>query len=96
MKLNPEYVLRNIAGEQVVVPTGQASRRINGLITLNATAVFLWECAEKGMSRQEMIEKTLEEFDVDEATAVRDVNGFSDMLLREGFATEETPDSPST
>lgn len=41
------------------------------------------------MSRQEMVEKLPEEFDVDEASAVQDVNGFSDMLLREGFATEE-------
>lgn len=91
MKLNPEYILRNIAGEQVIVPTGSASQKINGLITLNATASFLWECVGKGMSRQEMITKFLEEFDVDEATATQDVNGFSDMLLREGFATEENP-----
>lgn len=89
MKLNPDYVLRNIAGEQVIVPTGQASQKFNGLITLNTTAVFLWECAEKGLTRQEMVEKMLEEFDVDVASAVKDVNGFSDMLLREGFATEE-------
>lgn len=89
MKLNPDYVLRNIAGEQVIVPTGPASQKFNGLITLNTTAVFLWECAEKGLTRQEMVEKMLEEFDVDVASAVKDVNGFSDMLLREGFATEE-------
>lgn len=89
MKLNPDYVLRNIAGEQVIVPTGPASQIFNGLITLNTTAVFLWECAEKGLTRQEMVEKMLEEFDVDVASAVKDVNGFSDMLLREGFATEE-------
>lgn len=91
MKLNPEYVLRNIAGEQVVVPTGSASQKINGLITLNTTAAFLWECLEKGLSRQEMIEKMLDEFEVDEATAVLDVNGFLDMMLREGFAAEENP-----
>lgn len=42
MKLNPDYILRNIAGEQVVVPTGQAGQKFNGLITLNSTAVFLW------------------------------------------------------
>lgn len=91
MKLNPEYILRNIAGEQVIVPTGSASQKINGLITLNPTAAFLWSCAGEGLSRQEMVAKMLEEFDVDEATAVEDVNGFLDMLLREGFATDENP-----
>lgn len=91
MKLNPEYVLRNVAGEQVIVPIGSASQKFNGLISLNATAAFLWECCGKGLSRQEMIEKMLEKFEVDEAEAVLDVNGFLDMLLREGFATEENP-----
>ena len=38
----------------------------------------------------------LEEFEVDEATAVLDVNGFLDMMLHESFATGEIPDSPSS
>lgn len=89
MKLNPDYILRNVAGERVIVPTGSASQKINGLITLNDTAAFLWDCAGKGLSRQEIVRKMLEEFEVDEATAIQDVNGFLDMLLRQGFATEE-------
>lgn len=89
MKLNPEYVLRNVAGEWVVVPTGSASQKINGLITLNDSAVFLWECVAKGMNRQEILSKTIEEFETDEETAVQDVTGFLDMLIKEGFAAEE-------
>lgn len=89
MKLDSDYILRNIAGEKVIVPTGKASQKFNGMITLNDTAAFLWECISSGMNRQEMIVKIQEEFEVDEATAVQDVNGFSDMLLQQGFATEE-------
>lgn len=89
MKLNPEYILRDVAGEQVVVPTGSASQKINGLITLNDTAVFIWKGVEEGLDRQEIIAKMLEEYEVDEETAAENVNGFLDMLLKEGFASEE-------
>lgn len=89
MKLNPDYILRDIAGEKIVVPTGSATQKINGLITLNDAAAFLWECVSKGMSRQEIISHLLEEFEVDEATAIRDANAFLDMLIQQGFAAEE-------
>lgn len=89
MKLNPDYILRDIAGEKIIVPTGNASQKINGMINLNSTAAFLWECVDKGLNRQEMIAQILQTFEVDEETAIRDVNGFSDMLLREGFASED-------
>ena len=51
MKINPEYVLRNIAGEQVVVPTGKVSRYFNGLITMNEVAQFIWEHVDQAESR---------------------------------------------
>lgn len=89
MKLNPEYVLRKVAGECVVVPTGSASQKINGLITLNDSAAFLWKCVEEGMDRQEILLKTMEEFEEDKEMVERDVIGFLDMLVEEGFATEE-------
>ena len=74
MKLNPEYVLRNIAGEQVVVPTGSASQKINGLITLNTTAAFLWEKVSKleTFTVDNMVEALLAEYEVEEEIARED------------------------
>lgn len=91
MKLNPDYILRNIAGEYIVVPTGSASQQINGLITLNDVAGFLWQNLEKTSDREALVKMVLAEFEVDEETARKDVNGFLDMLLQEGFATDEQP-----
>lgn len=86
MKLNSEYILRTVAGEPVIVPTGSSTQKINGLITLNDSAAFLWECVAKGLEREEIIKKVKEEFDVEESEAVSNVNGFLDMLLEQGFA----------
>lgn len=88
MKLNPDYILRNVAGEMIVVPTGSASQKFNGMLNLNDTAAFLWENVETASSRETLVQMVLNEFEVDEETAVRDVNGFLDMLLQKGFATE--------
>lgn len=89
MKLNSEYILREVAGEQVVVPTGSASRKINGLITLNGTAAFIWKCAAEGLDRQKIVSRMMEVYEVDEETATLNVGGFIDMLIEEGFASEE-------
>lgn len=38
MKIVKEFVLREIAGEAILVPTGATSQDFNGMISLSATA----------------------------------------------------------
>ena len=40
MKTNKEYMLREIAGETVLVPTGSASQKLNGMIRLTESAGY--------------------------------------------------------
>ena len=88
MKFNEEFVLRKIAGDVVIVPTGEASQYFNGLITLNRVGAFIWEQAVACESRGEVIEKVLDAFEVDEETAQKDVNGFLDMLKEKNIFLE--------
>ena len=48
MKISKEFVLREIAGDYVIVPTGEAAYRFQGLITVNDTGAFLWEQLKTG------------------------------------------------
>lgn len=89
MKINEEYMLRNIAGDRVIVPTGEASRYFNGLITLNGVGAFIWENVEKAGSREKLINMVLEHYEVDEETAGKDVNGFLDMLKQYDILLED-------
>lgn len=89
MKINSEFVLRTIAGDKVIVPTGGASQYFNGLITLNEVGAFIWEKVNEVQSREEIVEAILEEFEVDEKTARKDVNGFLDMLKEEYILLEK-------
>ncbi|MGN0298886.1 MAG: PqqD family protein [Lachnospiraceae bacterium] len=89
MRMNQEFILRNIAGDCIVVPTGNASKDFNGLITLNEVAFFIWTHVNQVKDRDEMVKLLLDEYEVSEETARRDVNGFLDMLKSQGILIEE-------
>ena len=81
MKIVKEFILREIAGECVLVPTGVTSQEFNGMITISDTAKFIWENIEKVDSLEEMIRMVL----IDEETARRDTIAFVGALVENGF-----------
>ena len=85
MKIIKEFILREIAGECILVPTGKTSQEFNGMITVSDTARFIWENLEKTDSFQELVELMLEEYEIDEETAKRDAAGLITALLKNGF-----------
>lgn len=85
MKIVKEFVLREIVGEYVLIPTGATTQEFNGMITINETAKFIWENMEKVDSLNEMIQLVLNEFEVDEDLARNDVTGFINEALAIGF-----------
>lgn len=85
MKIVKEFILRDIAGECVLVPTGATTQEFNGLITMSDTAKFIWENMEKADSFEELIQMILEEYEIDEETAKKDAHGFINELIAAGF-----------
>lgn len=81
MKIVKEFILREIAGECVLVPTGATSQEFNGMITISDTAKFIWENIEKVDSLEEMIQMVLDTYEIDEETARRDTIAFVGALL---------------
>ena len=69
MKIKEGFVLRSIAGSNIVVPIGAASLDFNGMITLNDSAAFLWKQMEKGAEVEDLVKALLNEYEVDEETA---------------------------
>ena len=81
MKINQNFLLKKIAGNDVVVPVGEAGKKLNGMITLkNDSSVYLWKCFEEDVQPEEVVEKVVKEFNIDRDTAFRYVNGFIDKL----------------
>ena len=42
MKIVKEFILREIAGETILVPTGTAAQEFNGMLSMTDTARFIW------------------------------------------------------
>lgn len=85
MRIAKEFILREIAGECMLVPTGDTTREYNGLITLSDTARFIWENLEKADSLDQLIEMEMEAYEIDEETARQDAVKFISQLLGRGF-----------
>ena len=75
MKLKEGFLLREVAGQNVVLPTG-AALDLNAMITLNDTGCTLWKRLERGAERDELVAALLDEYEVDAPTAENAVDGF--------------------
>ncbi|MBQ9844411.1 MAG: PqqD family protein [Oscillospiraceae bacterium] len=84
MKLKDGFILREVAGQTVVLPVG-GDLDLNMMITLNETGAFLWKQLENENDEAGLVAALLAEYDVDEATAKNAVEGFVAKLNENGF-----------
>lgn len=85
MKVTSNFVMRDVAGDIVVIPTGEAARCFNGQISMNSVSAFIWKHLEACQTPEEMLALVLENYDVDEETARKDVFQFLADLKRAGM-----------
>lgn len=84
---NPDFILREVAGTQVLVPVGEATKNFPGMVTVNATSAFLWERLETLQTAETLISALTERYDVSREQAAADVAKFLDTLLKIGAIT---------
>lgn len=85
MKLKEGFVLKEIAGECVVVSVN-SDLNLDGIITLNSTAKTLWLVLEKGVeSTDELVSALTSEYEVDEVVAKTATDGFITKLKELDF-----------
>ena len=80
MKINFEFVHREIMGDHVLVPVGKTSAVFNGLFPLTETAAFIWELLPEATDEEYIVNKLLGEYEVDRETAENDVSEFLSKL----------------
>lgn len=88
MKPKNGFVLREVGGTAMILATGAACIDFNGMITLNESGVLLWKRLEQGADPNELIAALRSEYDVDEATAARDIDAFLSVMRRNGLLDE--------
>ena len=79
MKISKGFILRAIKGangeeSNVVITVGEASKKLNGMITLNPTCAFIWQVLQNGATREELIDAMIKEYDVSAEEVSSDVD----------------------
>ncbi|PKK94406.1 MAG: PqqD family protein [Tenericutes bacterium HGW-Tenericutes-5] len=80
MMIKEGYVLKVIAGQNIVVPIGEEGVNFKGIITLNSTGRLLFEYLQKGASENELVDLIFDNYDIDKEEARCDVKEFIDVL----------------
>ncbi len=85
MKIKGEFVLRKIAGDNILVPVGISSMEINGLITMDEVGVFIWKEIEDGKNDKQILQDILDKYEVEESEAQKDLEEFLEKLEQSGL-----------
>lgn len=84
MRIKEGYMLREAAGETVVVPFGEEALNFQGIISLNETGAFLWRQLEQGCEVDTLVKALLNEYEIDADTANDDVKYFVEKVKKAG------------
>ena len=76
MRLNSDYVLREIAGDYVLVPTGEAVAKFNGLFGVSEVGARILELLSECPDEAAVVSRIVDEYDIDGETAKKDVSEF--------------------
>ena len=88
MRIIGDYLLRQVAKTWVVLPLGQSTLDLNGMLTLNETGALLWKTLEQNGDRDAMVKALTGEYDVSAEQALADVERFLNKLAAAGIEIE--------
>ena len=87
MRIDNNYKLRQIAGENLVVMSGKEGVDMTRVISLSSSAVWLWKQLEdKDFTKEDAVALLLEEYEVAKEVAISDVEKWVDALIQNKIA----------
>ena len=90
---NPQFMLREIAGETLLIPVG-ASAQGNMLLPLNETSHFLWTLLQTPRTMEEIIAQAREVYDDPDGSMEQSIADFIEAQVRFGLILAEPSQKP--
>lgn len=84
MRVSKDLILREVAGEYILIPVGKAALEIHGMINLSESAVLLWKKLQEDCTEEELVQALLMEYDIDRETAAADVRELIEQMQKIG------------
>ena len=90
MKTVPGFTIRPLAREFILVAEGPKQVNFNKMISLNATAAFLWKEVDgrESFTVEDLADLLCGEYEVDRETALRDSQTLARKWIEAGIAVE--------
>ncbi len=88
MKIKDTFILRTVAGNNIVLPVGASSETFSGMMTLNESGVFLWNSLKNDTSMDDLVNAMLSEYNVSADQAKADAEEFVKSLRSAGVLEE--------
>lgn len=80
MKVSDQFILRNIVGEDLLIPTGKAALDVKGLILLSESGALLYNKLQDECTKEDLVAALTEVYEVSEQEAVRDTEAFLEQM----------------
>lgn len=82
MKLKDGLILREVAGQYVIVPTGKRVQEVTNIVYISSSAAYLWEyMKDHEFEKKDLVKRIMEHYTgVTEEKAAEDVEKFLKIL----------------
>ena len=86
MKAKPGFNLRVVCGENIIVAEGEENIDFNNIISMNESSAYLWQNIQgKEFTHEDLVGLLTQEYEVDEAMALKDVKALTELWLQAGI-----------
>ncbi|MCD8021121.1 MAG: PqqD family protein [Clostridiales bacterium] len=86
--MRKDFIIREIAGEIVIIPVNEAAVHFQGIMSLNESGKLLWDRLQEDVSEDTLIAALLEDYDTTHDVAKHDVSVFLDQLRKQNILQE--------
>ena len=96
MRLKDGLILREVAGQFVIVPTGKRVREVTNTVYISSSAAYLWDyMKEHTFTKEELADLIMQKYTgVTRDVAEKDIASFLETLNR-NHILEPEPDEPA-
>ncbi len=85
---NESFIIKEIAGESVLVPRGKAAIEFGGMVAFNETGILIWESIKEPKTFSEIAKTVAGKYNVTFEEVADDVTAFLARAVKEGFIVE--------
>lgn len=89
MKIKDGYILKDVAGNKIVIATGAAKLDFNGVMTFNTVGADIFNMLDGSNTAEDIINKISADYGVERERAEADFNAFIEKMKKHNLLDEK-------